>query len=179
MMNNINHLQNLYEVCYKEKINGYLVALDASKAFDSIDHEFMMKVLKKFGFGGNFIASFKTLYSNLKASLMINGNIGERFDILKGVKQGDALSCVIFILCMEMLIRKIEQDDRIKGVKLLDPRTSKSTNTKVMVYADDITPIVQDHLSIQYVFDNYLEFTACSGIKLNHDKTEIFKLGEP
>ena len=43
------------QYCEEEKIKGLLVGVDARKAFDSVDHECMQKVLKSYGFGPKFI----------------------------------------------------------------------------------------------------------------------------
>ena len=46
---------DVIEMCYIHDIPGYLVTMDIEKAFDSLDHDFLLFVLKKFGFGENFI----------------------------------------------------------------------------------------------------------------------------
>ena len=54
-------------MCYILGIPGYLVTTDIEKAFDSLDHDFLLIVLKKIGFGDNFIYGIKLL-------LMINNH---------------------------------------------------------------------------------------------------------
>ena len=53
-------------------IPGYLVTMDIEKAFDSLDHDFLLSILKKFGFGGNFVYRMKVLLNN-QQSCIING----------------------------------------------------------------------------------------------------------
>ena len=53
-------------------IPGYLVTMDIEKAFDSLDHDFLLSILKKFGFGGNFVYRMKVLLNN-RQSCIING----------------------------------------------------------------------------------------------------------
>lgn len=108
----------------------------------------MNKVLEKFDFGNNFISSYNTFYKNLSAKLLINGHIGPSFPVNRGVKQGDALSCVTFILCMEVLIKLLESNPNIKSVNLRNPQTLIDSNKKVFSYADDITIVVNDKTSI-------------------------------
>jgi hypothetical protein len=55
----------------------------------------------------NFIPIFKLLYKDLRNDILINGKIGTGYNLGNGVKQGDALSCSLFILAMEPLIRNI------------------------------------------------------------------------
>ena len=48
-------ISDIIEICEKENIPAYLVTMDLEKAFDSLDHDFLICVLKKIGFGDNFI----------------------------------------------------------------------------------------------------------------------------
>ena len=52
-------ISDIIEICGKENIPGYLVTMDLEKAFDSLDHDFLLCVLKKFGFGDGFIKWIK------------------------------------------------------------------------------------------------------------------------
>ena len=174
---NINLLQAITEICDKEDFGAFVVSLDATKAFDSIDHEFMHKVLQEFGFGDKFLNTLKMLYNDLSAEVMINGVRFGKFIIKKGVKQGDALSCVIFILCMEVLIRNIQNNQEIKGVKIKNPLDGVESEIKVVAFADDTTPVVRDVESIRQIFETYSQFTHFSGIQLNKNKTEILPIG--
>ena len=103
----------------QEKIKGLLVGVDARKAFDSVDHEYLFKVLEAYGFGPKFINWVKLLNKNLKADILVNGYRTDKIDIEQSVKQGDALSCSLFILCLDPLIRKVNSDDTIEGLNSL------------------------------------------------------------
>jgi hypothetical protein len=90
--------------CLKNNVNSVLISLDAKKAFDSVDHKFIECTLRAYGFGEGFINIFKTLYKDIKARILINGFQSESIDIKRGVKQGDALSCAIFIICIKQTL---------------------------------------------------------------------------
>ncbi len=96
-----------------------LILLDAKKAFDSVDHKYIEETLIAYGFGPGFIQIFKTLYRNITARILINGFASESIEIERGVKQGDALSCAIFIICIDPLLRNLNNNRRVKEVKLL------------------------------------------------------------
>ena len=53
-------ISDIIEVCDIEKLSGYLMAIDFEKAFDSMNHAFLIAALKKYGFGDNFIDWIKT-----------------------------------------------------------------------------------------------------------------------
>ena len=99
----------------EENLDSVLISLDAKKAFDSVEHSFIEKCLEKFGMR-TFIPIFKMLYSELRSDIIVNGRVVPGFNIKRGVKQGDALSCVLFIMCMEPLIRNIERNVGIEPI---------------------------------------------------------------
>jgi len=153
----------------EESIDGVLVSLDAKKAFDSVEHGYIEKVLEKFGLK-TFIPIFRLLYSDLESSILINGKITPGFRILRGVKQGDSLSCVLFIMCMEPLIRNIEANGAIEAIE----SRGLGPLPKAYAYADDVNAAFKRKLScLQAVFDEYTRLTRWSGLQLNADKTEI------
>ena len=95
----------------EENIDGLLISLDAKKAFDSVDHRYIKKCLASFGLDC-FVPIFNTLYKDLNSKIILNGRAVNGYDILKGVKQGDALSCILFIMCMEPLLRNMKENNQ-------------------------------------------------------------------
>ena len=155
-----------------ETIDGVIVSLDAKKAFDSVDHNYIRRVLRAFGMG-NFIPIFNVLYKDLKSNIILNGGVIDGYKILRGVKQGDALSCILFIMCMEPLLRNIKRNPVINTIK------STKLNVdlpKVYGYADDVNVAAKtDARGIQSIFSEYERFSKNSGLILNADKTEILR----
>ena len=71
-------------------ITGFLVTMDVEKAFDSLDHSFLISVLKKFGFGKSFI-TWKEILLKDQQSCVINGRTTTQyFKLERGARQGDA-----------------------------------------------------------------------------------------
>jgi exonuclease III len=163
----------LKEYCKKANINSALISLDAKKAFDSVDHEYISTTLKAYGFGQAFIRSFQILYKGITARILVNGYTTEPIQILRGVKQGDALSCAIFIICIDPLLRNLNNNKLIKAVKI----GRSGIRFKAAAYADDVSVVCkEDQESIQQVFMEYEKLTKRSGLELNADKTEILML---
>ena len=161
--------------CRQKKLESVLISLDAKKAFDSVDHKYIEETLKAYGFGNGFINIFKLLYRNITARILVNGFLSESLNIERGVKQGDALSCAIFIICIDPLLRNINSS---KDVKSIDIKYNKEIiNFKGAAFADDVSVICKnDNVSIQGVFNEYEKLTIRSGLELNADKTEILNL---
>ena len=149
-----------------------VVSLDAQKAFDSVSHEYIVKVLEIYDFPAEFIKVFRTLYSSLTSVVQVNGFLSKEFSITTGVKQGDALSCGLFVLAIDPLLRNLQVNPHIEGLGLpLNP--FEVAEIKVLSYADDIT-IVSKNSNLQGIFTEYERFSAMSGLVLNADKTEVF-----
>jgi len=104
--------------CCKNDIDAVLISLDAKKAFDSVDHKYIVKTLIAYKFGTGFIQIFKTLYRNITARILKNGFASISIKIERGVKQGNALSCAIFIICIDLLLRNLNKNNRLKEIKL-------------------------------------------------------------
>ncbi len=160
--------------CQNKNIDAVLISLDAKKAFDSVDHKYIEETLSAYGFGPVFVQIFRTLYRNITARIMVNGFASESIKIERGVKQGDALSCAIFILCIDPLIRNLNKNRRIKEIQI---GRKSEINFKAAAYADDISVICKKSIEcIQQVFYEYEKLTKRSGLELNADKTEILNL---
>ena len=157
----------------EENLDGLLVSLDARKAFDSVEHSYIEKCLIKFGLS-SFVPIFKILYSELRSDIIINRKIVEGYRILRGVKQGDALSCILFIICMEPMLRNIEENQAIEA---LVSDALGSALPKTYAYADDVNAVITNtQTGLQEIFKEYGRLTRASGLELNADKTEIMHL---
>ena len=156
----------------EEELDGILVSLDAKKAFDSVEHSYIRKCLARFGLD-SFIPIFNILYSDLRSDIIVNGKILTGYKILRGVKQGDALSCILFIICMEPLLRNIEMNVQIEKLTSI----TVGDLPKAYAYADDVNAVVKNKLSsVQAIFDEYSKLSRISGLVLNAEKTELMRL---
>ncbi len=168
---NLRSIDIVKDMCVKHNIEGYLVSLDAKKAFDSVDHNFIDAVLCKFNCSNEFRIIVRVLYNDLSSRVLVNGHISDSYPICRSVKQGDALSCVLFIMCMETIINAINQNSSIESIKFGD-----LVAPKVLAFADDIAVMVSNKDSIAGVIREYNSFSRVSGLYLNVDKTEIMNL---
>lgn len=121
---------------HKEKT--ILIFLDAEKAFDRVSWQFLRNLLRKIGVGKWCLEKMSALYSNLTATININGKKSPKFNIQNGTRQGCPLSPTLFNLYMDSLIRHINQNKEIKGVKTV------SGELKTMAYADDVIICITD-----------------------------------
>ena len=92
-------ISDILDISDKLSVDGYLVTVDIEKAFDSLDHEFLLVVLKKFGFGNSFIDWIKILLTNHESCVINGGSTTSYFKLENGGRQGDPISAYLFILC--------------------------------------------------------------------------------
>ena len=59
---------------------GYLVMLDQTKAFDRVNHKYLISVLERIGRTGAFLNLTKTLYTDVTSQIMINGKYTEKIE---------------------------------------------------------------------------------------------------
>ena len=133
----------------------------------------MFKVLEKYNFGPNLIKWIKILYSDLSSCIIVNNFISNPVKVSRSVKQGCSLSPLLYIMCLEPLIRKMCKDRDIVGLKL----PGSHDECKISVYADDVTGILTTEKSIEKFLYWTELFGKASGSKLNKDKTKGLWLG--
>ena len=69
-------------------VEGYIVFIDYSKAFDNVSHPRLFLTMEEMGFSKHLIKLIEGLYTNQEALIRWNSNHTEPFKILKGVRQG-------------------------------------------------------------------------------------------
>lgn len=74
---NLQLVRDLLDMIDKTDETGILVTLDQEKAFDRVDHEFLMRTLAKFGFGPTFCQWVSLFYNNVVSRINVNGNLSD------------------------------------------------------------------------------------------------------
>ena len=101
-------------------MNGFLVAMDIEKAFDSLDHDFLILTQEKYGFGKNFILWVKLLLRDQESCVTKAGTTTKYFSLGTGTRQGDPISAFLFILALEILFILIKSKAEIEGMTIFD-----------------------------------------------------------
>ena len=110
------NLLNMIKHVNKAKIPAIILLIDFSKAFDSIDHEYIQNTLSLYGFGPIILNWTKSFFYNREACVLMKGFFTERILLRQGVPQGDIISPYIFILAVEVLLIKINNTINVKGI---------------------------------------------------------------
>ncbi|KAJ3600178.1 hypothetical protein NHX12_034128, partial [Muraenolepis orangiensis] len=172
MVDNVHLIRDVLEVSSSLDINTGLISLDQEKAFDRVEHSFLWKVMEKFGFSADFIAKIKVLYNNIESVLKFNGGLCAPFRVCRGVRQGCALSGMLYALSLEPLLNKIRS--KLQGLFL----PGFNGNMVLSVYADDVVVFVRDQTDIDVLVDIVREFSSASAARVNWKKSEALAVGE-
>ena len=81
-INVIHHINKL------KKISHVIISIDAEKAFDKIQHPFMIKTLQKAGIEGTYLNIIKAIYDKPTANIILNGEKLKAFPLKSGTRQG-------------------------------------------------------------------------------------------
>ena len=155
------------------KASNLLLAIDFEKAFDTISRQFIMKMCDRFGIGEYFGDWINIVMNNRLSCVKNNGLISDTFELQRGIRQGCALSPLLFILAVEVLAIRVRSDENIKGAKY------GNYITKVRQYADDTTFLLRDEIDVREVLSRLKEFETFSGLKINESKSNIMAAGKP
>ena len=106
--------------------------------------------------------------------IMVNGWLSQKIELQRGVRQGDSLSPMLYILCVEVLAAKIRTTPEIEGFLLPGAR---GKCFKVGQYADDTTGFLRNVRSLRVLLETVSLYERGSGAKLNRSKSEAMWVG--
>ena len=95
-----------------------IISIDAEKAFDKIQHPFLIKTPSKVGVEGAFLNIIKAIYDRPTANIILNGQKSKNFSTQTGTRQGCPLSPLLFNIVLEVLGTAIRQEKAIKGIQI-------------------------------------------------------------
>lgn len=154
-------------------VDGFILKLDFEKAFDSVDWNFLFKVLQSFGFGDKWTNWIKSILESSRMSVLVNGSPTSEFGMSRGLRQGDPLSPMLFNLIGEVLHLILEKACDLgffKGIQL-----GNGPIISHVQYADDIVLIFERSLkSCRGVKLVMLLFQLLFGLKINFGKSVLY-----
>ena len=166
----VDHIFTLLAIVQKQlSLNRklYVAFIDFEKAFDSISRKLLWPILQKQGIRGKLFRCVKSMYNVVKARVRDGASLTESIHCLRGVKQGDVCSPILFSLFINELTLDI-----IKGGKHGAILKSTLVEIFILLFADDIilseTAVgLQNQLNILYRSSEKLQ------LKVNLDKSNI------
>ena len=139
-----NKLQDFF---YSQSKARLLFKLDISKAFDSISWAFLIEVMKHMGIRDLWRDIICGLLGSSSTQVILNGCPGKRIQHRRGLRQGDPLSPMLFILVMDVLGVLFS---RAEEAGLLQWLYLEKNLHKISIYADDVVLFLHPH-SVGYL----------------------------
>jgi hypothetical protein len=158
------------------KVFGGNLALkiDITKAFDTLEWSFLIKVLKSFGFCETFCHWIDVILKSATLSISVNGKMHGYFHCKRGVRQGDPLSPLLFCIAEDVLSRSITR--LVEEGKLhLSKGSRKVCIPSHCLYADDIMVYCTGrHSNLVALKDLFSRYAMASGQVVNARKSTIY-----
>ena len=121
--------------CKQSRRPILILKLDFAKAFDTIEHEAILLILQQKGLDVKWLAWVKEILSSGSSSVLLNGVPGKQFQCKCGVRQGDPLSPLLFVIAADLL-QSVVNRMLVDGVLTL-PIPSHDPHFPIIQYVDD------------------------------------------
>ena len=185
-------VRQLMEKSREQHRNLYIAFIDFTKAFDTVNRQLLFSILEKIGCPPKLTNLIKLLYTNVKARLIVDGELSKLFKYNSGVKQGCKLAPTLFGIYAAVLLLVAFKDIKHRRSILIRFRTDGKffdlrrlkAKSKVMhefireaQYADDIAVMSDSSEGLQELLDAYNAAAKRFGLRINAGKTEVMCMG--
>ena len=161
-INVIHHINKL------EDKNHMIFSIDAEKAFDKIQHPFLIKTLQKAVMEGIYLNIIKAMYDKPTANIL-NGEKLKAFPLKSGIGQGCPLSPLLFNIVLEVLATAIRAEKGIKEIQI------GKEEGKLSLFADDMILYIENPKNTtRKLLELINEYSKVAGYKIDTQKSLAF-----
>ena len=149
--------------------NHMIISIKAEKAFDKIQHPFMIKTLQRTGIEGTHLNIIKPIYDKPTANIMLNGEKLKAFHLRSRTRQGCPLLPLFINTVLEVLATAIREEKEIKGIQI------GKEEAKLSQFADDMILYIENPKDVaRKLLDFIHEFSKVAGYKIKTQKYVAF-----
>uniref|UniRef100_A0A453B566 Reverse transcriptase domain-containing protein n=1 Tax=Aegilops tauschii subsp. strangulata TaxID=200361 RepID=A0A453B566_AEGTS len=153
-----------YEYLHQSKEQVVVFKLDFEKAFDKIEYQAILEILKAKGFGSKWIHWMKMLFNSASSSVILNGVPGKKFYCKRGVRQGDPLSPPLFVLAADLL------------QSILNKAMSRNLVTPPLNVGSCLIIMKTDPVHLFNLKALLNTFATATGLKVNYHKSNLIHI---
>ncbi|KAK1609661.1 hypothetical protein QYE76_033334 [Lolium multiflorum] len=168
---NFLYVKNLATRLHKSKTSAILFKLDIRKAFDNVRWDYIVDLLQKRGFPSRFRNWIVSILTTSSSRVLLNGVAGLPIRHGRGLRQGDPLSPLLFVLAIDPLAQILE---RATTFGLLHKLRGRRDILRTSLYADDaavsVAPFKEDIQNLANILGNFRDAT---GLCTNFQKSAV------
>ena len=143
-----------------------IISIDAEKAFNKIQHPFMIKTLQKVGIEGTYLNIIKALHDKPTANIILTGEKLKPFPLGSGTRQDCLPSPLLFNIVLGVLATVIREEKEIKGIQI------GKEELKLSLFADDMILYIENPKdATRKLLELINEFGTVAGYKINAQKS--------
>jgi hypothetical protein len=148
--------------------NHLIISIDAEKAFNKIQHHFVIKALRKLALEGMYLNIVKAIYDKPTTNIILNGEKLKPFPLKSELRQGCPLSPLLFNIVMKFLTRAIRQEKEIKGIQIGKEAVKISLFIEDMILYFKDTPQKKLSPNLLDTINNYSKVADTKSTYKNH-----------
>nr|XP_043630062.1 uncharacterized protein LOC122601362 [Erigeron canadensis] len=168
-------LNEILDSSKKKKKKAMFLKLDITKAYDSLNWDYLCTIMRFMGFGRRWISWISGCLYSARSSILVNGSPTKEFILERGLRHGDPMAPSLFILAMEGLhvaVEDMKLSGTIRGLKVGNISLSH------LIYADDVLFLAdwseENLINIKTIFTC---FYLSSGLRINLQKSRLYGVG--
>ncbi|KAE8811018.1 hypothetical protein D1007_12167 [Hordeum vulgare] len=165
------YVQNAVRSLHRKKRPALMFKLDIARTFDNVSWEYLIELLQRLGFPSRWRDWIALLLSSATSAVMLNGSVGPKFRHKRGLRQGDPLSPLLFIIAIDTLHRLLQAATQLE---ILAPLPGRDITLRVSLYADDAVIFANpDKGEIDALLQLLRDFGHATGLHVNPAKSTV------
>ena len=135
--------------------------VDLEKAFHTVSRKMVMATLRWLGVPEAEVRMVEATYQQTNGRVIIGAGMSDQFSLNNGLRQGSAVSPLLFIVVMELISRNVSMKD----------------TSRKLLYADDLAIVAEDKAELNESLEEWKEAFKQHGLRVNLEKTEVLSIG--
>ena len=179
-------LRQVQEKAREQNKPLYMLFIDLTKAFDTVNRDALWHILSKVGVPDKMKNVIISLHDGMKAQVAMDGTTSEPFNVTNGTKQGCVLAPLLFAIFFAVMLKHAFPDSsygipltyRYSGGLFNNQRMKAKTLIKMtkvldLLFADDCALVTHSLMEMQEVADTFSAACKAFGLTISTKKTEL------